>query len=415
MRCSIVAPLLFALGETVAGCATEGWDRNPDVGTDSGSLADVGLAVSQSPSVTLRSALGEAATPYSHVVGATRLANGTYIVADAGTSELLAYDPAGAFLRRIARRGKGPGELERVTAVWRYEGDTLVAINASPLGASRIAVFAPEGHWVRTWSPATPPGETIGVRVRVVANDGHLFMTTGTPLRPAAAPVIDRELERGYWYDNGGRPGTLAGAFPGPLRYRSSGMKQALIPFSIGTQFATANNELYASDPDSAVVRRYRRDGTLIAVIPLGISADPVRPRDARLARRQAHEAARRRFAPLRNRRIPQPLQETIRDQIAAADEIPIPQMFPVLERILVDPRGYLWAARFRRPDRLDPNVWWVFDGAGKRVGALRLPDALTALEIGDDYLIGLRRDLGGGESVEVYELSRTTPPGRDR
>jgi hypothetical protein len=192
-------------------------------------------------------------------------------------------------------------------------------------------------------------------------------------------------------------------------------MKQALIPFSIGTQFAAHNDELYTWDPDSSVIRRYRQDGTLIDLISPAIRADRVRPRDARLARRHAREIARRRFAPLRNRNIPQSLRQTIRDQIAAADEVPIPTTFPVFERILVDPHGYLWAARFRRPDRLDPNVWWVFDGDGRGVGAARLPDALSVLEIGGDYLIGVRRDLVAGENVEVFNIRRTADPSRDR
>lgn len=80
------------------------------------------------------------------ISGVARMPDGRVIVA-VDQSALLAFDSAGNFLSRLARKGRGPEEFTRLTALHRLRGDTLLAYQHFP---ESVTLFAPDGSFLGT-------------------------------------------------------------------------------------------------------------------------------------------------------------------------------------------------------------------------------------------------------------------------
>lgn len=75
---------------------------------------------------------------------------------------------------------------------------------------------------------------------------------------------------------------------------------------------------------------------------------------------------------------------------------------------IHLDPDLNLWVREYTRPG--DPQmVWSVFTEAGVLLGTVDTPTGLKILDIGDNYILGLRRDEYEVEFVQLYELMKSS------
>lgn len=79
-----------------------------------------------------------------------RLDDGRIVVANTGTGELRFYDAAGGFLFKAGGRGGGPGEFRTLLRIYRYGGDSILALDAA---GNRLSVFDTDGTYVRLASP----------------------------------------------------------------------------------------------------------------------------------------------------------------------------------------------------------------------------------------------------------------------
>lgn len=71
-----------------------------------------------------------------------------------------------------------------------------------------------------------------------------------------------------------------------------------------------------------------------------------------------------------------------------------VPDTVPVYGEMSVDRPGHLWVERI--PAHADPDApteWDVFEPEGRFLGTVELPPGLQLFEIGEDYVVGLRRD----------------------
>jgi len=79
-------------------------------------------------------------------------------VADAGSNSVFEYDRTGAMIRRIGRKGKGPGEFVSTSSM-ALVGDTMLAVNDPAL--TRVSLYAIGRHeFTRTLSL---PGLSLGI------------------------------------------------------------------------------------------------------------------------------------------------------------------------------------------------------------------------------------------------------------
>jgi hypothetical protein len=88
-------------------------------------------------------------------------------------------------------------------------------------------------------------------------------------------------------------------------------------------------------------------------------------------------------------------------------DAIPVPQLWPVYSEITLDHDGNLWV-RFGPADRGGAREYLVFDTTGALLGGVSMPP-VRVLEIGPDYVLGVRRDELEVEYVQIFEISK--PP----
>jgi hypothetical protein len=99
------------------------------------------------------------------------------------------------------------------------------------------------------------------------------------------------------------------------------------------------------------------------------------------------------------------------------------PDLYPRLGRMVVDEGGSLWVMAY--PEVIEPTSSWhyastfafkvedggarwrVLDPNGEVIAEVRTPDGFYALEIGEDYVLGLSKDEYDVEAVEIYSLTR--------
>lgn len=110
------------------------------------------------------------------------LPDGRVAVAD-GTG-LRLFSPTGAFLERIARPGRGPGEVEHIVGLDVTAEGSLLAVD---FGNRRVNVYGPgtaRGHW------PLPPGMPGNGRNSIVATaDGAVYVAYNPPLPTNGNPI----------------------------------------------------------------------------------------------------------------------------------------------------------------------------------------------------------------------------------
>jgi hypothetical protein len=98
------------------------------------------------------------------VNGVVLQASGGIVVSNAGDRQLCFFDARGRFLKKVGRRGAGPGEFEAMRDVGLYRGDSIVVTDPMP---RRVSIFGPAGEVGRQFHLQSP--DTLGNPVRTLA------------------------------------------------------------------------------------------------------------------------------------------------------------------------------------------------------------------------------------------------------
>lgn len=166
--------------------------------------------VQLTPVVTLGERMGEGFV--SSPTGVGRLSDGRWVVAHRmSPSEIVVFGPSGKYLRKVGRRGEGPGEFQWITYLAVGTGDTTWIYDA---GRGRLTALDARFDIAQTYGPFTikppnallfGPGDTlvavterattdaIGYPVHLLDRDGNFLRSLG-----AVRPVYraDRPLMR---------------------------------------------------------------------------------------------------------------------------------------------------------------------------------------------------------------------------
>jgi hypothetical protein len=73
---------------------------------------------------------------------------------------------------------------------------------------------------------------------------------------------------------------------------------------------------------------------------------------------------------------------------------------------MLADASSHLWVAGYAQQDD-EPPRWDVFDPSGAWLGPVLMPDSFRPLDIGADWVLGVRQDSSGVERIELRRLQR--------
>lgn len=340
---------------------------------------------------------GDTLYQLSQVRGAVRLSDGRVVVLEG--VELRWYDRSGKHLYTTSRRGGGPGEFRSAQAILRLPGDTVLVVSGRPV---KQVFFAPTGKLVRE----APVDEPRYYRLRQWAECASLFLPDRSRLAcvslegaaPAAFDPGPGHLRTFYqvvrvpWSLDSVIPlGRDAGIEQFGLDLGRSHTVFVIHPFHAlsykaagGTPFRIA----IALNPEYRI-EIWRPDGVLERTI---IRANAQHPPTA-----EDRAAVPRLLAPYAEMtRVPV-------DRLLA--EVPAPKLLPAIAGLAFAPGGELLVTREGQLPSQRETLVEVLDRKGEQIGTLHLPPRVRILEVGTDYLLGLRFDADDVPSVELYRL----------
>ncbi len=344
---------------------------------------------------------GDDAYQLFDVSAAAVQSDGGIVIADVRAATVRLYGADGSLERTLGTVGSGPGEFRRPEQIVIQAADSILVWDAD---LWRISKFDASGKFVgdQTFRPdrigvaATPPlypgsgvmlpqGEVL---VRLV--EKTKAPPTGGSFRPKSGALrVSQDLSS---------IDTLA-FFPdadlvsvpsiwGPLPVVPPLARNTLIASQprafrvcLGDQ-ARAEVRCTAADGESTVVR-WRSE-------PVPVRADDP---DVAAWRRNTLDDYLQKLSEDDARRL--------------VDRVPIPALRPEFTELMLDSRMNLWVGR-GPTDPANPLAaeFLVFDEAGRLRGPVAVP-AIRVLEIGEDYILGVRQDDLDVQYVQLFRLDR--------
>lgn len=360
-------------------------------------LSDLRLwRLAEPPRIVIGNRAEDRDHPFSHVVGAALLSDGTILVGDAGSGELRLFDAAGRVLRRFEDEDDGPVEPRLLSAIAVLPGDTIVSsvspqgrvsrftAGGVPLGSARLGQSRPA-----LVTEILPDGSILfdlydrgyeaDVETWAVSGTSPLFRPRGWLVRafPDGRRHTLREIRGPQWFKTG-EPGRVLWYAPRP--------------FSATSVVAVAGSRIYFGDPERAEIEVLSLGGELRGLVRWEEEAVPVTDAD----RVRARETA---LASLR--------EPERRVQLEAwLDDVPFPAYKPAFSRLFADRAGRLWIQVPARAGARDDR-WIVFDVDGHSLASLEPPAGSRFLDAGEDFALLVSKDSGDRVLVKLYRLEK--------
>ena len=318
-----------------------------------------------------------------HALNPIRLPDGTIVVGNNGSQELRFYDGEGRFITRTGSAGEGPGEFRTVFRIWRLGPDSLAVVD---LQLHRISVFGLDGTFARVFRLGEGSGDILFPEG--MFGDGTILVSKSlgdVGDFSELGPVRDR-----YEYRRYGREGELLSplpTLPGSELYRGVGADGSGFTtdpeHGIMVRVVAATDRWFYCGGDRFEIQERNPEGALIRIFRLD--------RERRATPQEVFDDWEERLQRMR----PQARQ--------VWGSVPVSEMLPTYEQLLVDRRGNVWMAEYRVLE--EAHVWQVFDPEGHWLGSVTLPDGGRISEIGEDYVLGVWRDEMDVETVRMYGL----------
>lgn len=348
--------------------------------------------VSREPIAEIGNVEGSESQTLNRVQDGLRLADGRIVIANGGSNELRFYNSAGNHLNTVGGSGDGPGEFRWLTNVWVWR-DSIVAYDQI---LNRLSFYDQKSRFVRSFRLSTP--NRLGrPHARGQFADGSILVLTA-PM--GTAPRGSGRIEGNEWVF---ARFASSGEFLNPIANLEESPRWGhsiptmppapYLPFTL-SRFPAAidgNDVLLGTGTEYSLVRLSNRGST------------KEKWRWADTLRRVTDELSGRYRSWLLNEPPAGLNRRAIRTYL---DEVAFPTHLPAYEQLLTDKLGFAWVQNYTPPWRHAPT-WSVFDNTGTWLGSVRTPENVRILEIGRYYVMGVRRDQLGVESVVVYELVR--------
>ena len=296
---------------------------------------------------------------FGDIRGIQAASDGTIYVLDFQATEVRAYDPDGQYLRTIARRGEGPGEITEANGII-LSGDTLLwiqdhgkwtIIGVDPAGEEVHRFMKPVMSYTYIWNGV------FDNRGRYWKRTSHSDEERRYPPPPGLSSGTSRRYYKSYDLSSGAVDSVYLGESSGrsytyqdsnglwqylPLRFEASEM----IVFNPPGGFWRANSASYR-------IARTGEGGDTLVVIEAGLPVQPVTDED----RSEYVENT------LENR----PGIRREAEEVAAL----MPDVKPILAGMFVDDEGRLWVQRVTPSDA--PAFYDRYSEDGDYLGSIRL------------------------------------------
>lgn len=324
---------------------------------------------------------GTRAPPLYRVRGGTVLRDGSIVLLNAGTRQMLVFSAEGAFRRAIGREGDGPGEFRSPAWLGRGNGDTTFVWDDRLL---RLSTFDASGDFLasRQVDDVGADPQTPVLRGRFA--DGSFLSAPPALVFIGSQTGVVRFAERYRRYDPAtGQTNPLA--VGQSLQTVVGDGPVYSLPFGRSDIATAGPNALLIGDTGVPQVRYFTLDGHLRKIVRWSGNPVPVTAADRRAFVRRAPAGA---LPP-----VPAP-----RLRFAATR--------PFFSDIVIDRLGWTWVEGFAA--RWEPLAdWLVFDSLGLLRCRVEFPVRIRVLEIGADYLLGVERDESDEDVVAVFDLER--------
>lgn len=356
--------------------------------------ADSGWTLARKPILDLGSADAPPAYQFQVIVGAARLPDGGYVVADGRRNQLLFYDASGRSRATAGGPGAGPGEFRSIQGL-TLTGDSVLVYD--PL-LGRLTVLGPDGA-VRGTVQLAPTGNdrhSVNSCAFVGTLDGRLVMVPQlfTPRRGG---------KKGIYWDSAailayGMGGTLLGKLAEPRRMEmfTSSQGSSAVPFGRRTGVTANGSSLFETDTRTYEIHVYGGQGKLDRVIRRAWQPRPVTSAD--------REKMIQFFVARSGMAENDPQVVSFRRMLESA---PLPEHMPAVLRLIADSQGTLWAADYRLPWDTTSTRWSIFDPKGVWLGNLHTPDRFDVLAVTPDAVLGVQRDSMDVEHFQVLRINK--------
>jgi hypothetical protein len=346
------------------------------------------LRIDSRPKVVIGASADDPNDQLGRVVEADRMGDGTIVILDALFKTVRLYSAAGRHVIDIGREGDGPGEFADPISL-ELLGDTIVVIDAS----GRRSWFGRDGTVLRADRVVAEPvcDERYNARPGGLLPDGRLLVRCEERLfgrvtgEYRATVGLSREQADGSFVSLGvfpadtGRTDPKGVAVPRPYLPRTELL------------WAAAGERVFVASADRPEVRVLAPGSPPRQPVMLAASRRSVTKEDI-----EREVAAMLQYVVKGNdRRV---VEEWARGMPPAART-------PAIRRLVAESPDEFWAETW---DAADDGSWWLVvdlgDGQPTRV---RTPPGISLLAVGDDWILGLRRDEYGAEHVQLHALKR--------
>ena len=343
-------PLWIALGSCQDG------DRARLVHTQHGATSsrDIRPAITATPALDVPGRTLEGTERFQYPAAATRLPNGTIVVADPRAARIRFVDSVGRLLRTVDEGQKGM-PFKSPSWLSRCHGDSIFVWDRTRY---LMSVFDTTGHFVRSYSirghPVVLACSHSGTFAALLTPTGLQRSLSRQRSRSLRAPIVV--------LDHLGDSTASLGILPAGEAY----------PLGRITRLAVGPR-VYVGTGENAAIEWFSLNGRQRGSFSAGTISRKV-------TRRHHERAADAQVALLSN--------DTER---AAAKRslmrFPLPQALPPYSALLTSPTGVLWVVVSTPGDTV--TALRGFDRDGRRLGDLTLPRDIRVLEIGDTHLLG--------------------------
>jgi hypothetical protein len=327
--------------------------------------------------------IGEAhaGEPLYRVTSGRFFTDGSFVIANEGSHELLFYSREGELERTAGREGAGPDEFRALDfveivadSVWVYD-----RLN------QRLSVLGRSGDVARLIPLGA--GSTQGLARAVgVFGDGSILLTRAEPR--TIAPGLARTYRSAFVLHPDGSITDLGRFFRGESYWAdvADGIADVGLPFAREGLMAVRGTEWFYSGGAEYRVGQYDMNGR-----PSAIFAYRAQPRSVTRGDLDGY-------------------MKELRDEAGGLSQreqllrkAPLPERMPAYAGLLIDQEGSVWAAPYGEagPQR----CWHVYQRRPPAFARACLPDRLTPLDVAGNLVLGVLRDENDVERVARSRL----------
>jgi hypothetical protein len=330
---------------------------------------------------------GDDAYVFGDIAGLGVAPDGRIYVADGQAKEMRVFSPDGAFRARFGRSGEGPGEFRAIDALVVARDGTIIVRDPQVF---RITRFESDGTYRSSVRLQRPFMQFAATTTMTVTDDGRLFDQVQFSTDPGSADSL------------------------GVILYAADGTPTDSIVLMVNkptTVVLTRDGRAvmglqvpFTPRPSTAVAR----DGSIAWGIGASFSftvadanGDTLRT-IARAVEPEAVSAVERDSAT--------DVMRTTAEEFAGVKQLPdfdFPAHKPAYRHILADASGHWWVGSGATHGTAPEHARYdVFEAGGRYLGAVDVP-SLRIMQIGDDFIAGVRTDSLGVSYAAVLPLTK--------